>query len=662
MALTRLPPDAIAAEPDTDSRIHAQLRQERKQAASLQQTFGLSQQETPIEDFSCALQKKILMHGRMFVTHEHVCFSSNVFGVKTILVLAFRDVVAVSKGMHGLINPSIRVATATDEYVFASFFFRDHTYAILREVWRLQRRLNGFDTDQPAPARPAPSAPSPTDKGSKSRSYKKTSPPGRSRAATVATEKPSTHEAAAPVAAASPAKAPPSPGMPATAGTAAVVTAEPLPHLVSLGGETIDCSVAEAEAVLLADGSPFLGDFKTAQGGSKVDVGEWTAVDGAGGKVREVRLVQAVKSKLSPVKETRVEETQQCSALPDGSVVVQTHQVMVDAPYGDYFVVLSKWVFAPTAAGAVGAAPDEGGCTVRVSCEVAFHKDSWFKNQIQANAIDELRGNYKVFLPLVRRRLEARGGGRGSSGSSGSSGEAAAGRTPSGSRGSGSSHRSSPGPNRDGGVSPPPLPADSPGSGWQRQELSGDAAAAAAAGGGGGGGGGGVAQLIGACSRLVLALSAPMRRFSRRTSANVRVFFLPRRLRSGAREPSRARRALHGCALWLLLPLLVAAAVALLLAPPPDDGAPATAASGATARLAHATLHAAAAARVVADATRAASVEAAGALGFVPHATMQAQLDEVRQELRQLAAAHAQLSVQVRRIEQSPAGRAEVRE
>lgn len=636
---------------DTDSRIHAELRQERK-ATSLQQTFGLSRQEAPIEDFSCALQKKILMHGRMFVTHEHVCFSSNVFGVKTILVLAFRDVVAMSKGMHSLINPSIRVATATDEYVFASFFFRDHTWVILREVWRLQRRLNGFDTDQPpASARTAASAP--TEKLCKSRRCRPLL--DGPDAAAVPTTTPSAHEAAAPVAAASPAKAPPSPVTPATAGTAAAVTAEPLPHLVSLGGDSIDCSVAEAEAVLLADGSSFLCEFKTAQGGSKVDVGEWTAVDGAGGKVREVRLVQAVKSKLSPVRETRVEETQQCSALPDGSVVVQTHQVMVDAPYGDYFVVLSKWVFAPPPAEA-----GEGGCTVRVSCDVAFHKDSWFKHQIQANAVDELRGNYNVFLPLVREKLEARSGGSSSDGGGGGAkssggGAAAGGRSSASSRhdgnvsGSGSSRRSS-----AGSSSPPQLPSDSPTSDWRRQELSGDALAAAAA----AVGGGGVAQLIGACTQWMIALSAPLRRFSGRTSANVRGFFLPRCLCGGVREPSRARRAARSCALWLLLPLLVAAAVSLHLMPPRDAGALGMTASDAAGPFSQVTLHAAAATRAAVDMARAASVEAASALGYVPRATMQAQLDEVRHELRQLAAAHADLSAQVRPIDQNPAGRA----
>ena len=37
-------------------------------------------------------QRTILMHGRLFVSHEHLCFASNVFGVRTLLVLPFREV------------------------------------------------------------------------------------------------------------------------------------------------------------------------------------------------------------------------------------------------------------------------------------------------------------------------------------------------------------------------------------------------------------------------------------------------------------------------------------------------------------------------------------------------------------------------------------------
>ena len=66
------------------------------------------------------------------------------------------------------------------------------------------------------------------------------------------------------------------------------------------------------------------------------------------------------------------------------------------APYGDYFVVLSKWVFAPKTA---------SGCSVQVSVGLAWSKDTWFRKPIETNAIDELRETYQAFLPLVRKAL-----------------------------------------------------------------------------------------------------------------------------------------------------------------------------------------------------------------------------------------------------------------
>ena len=72
-------------------------RQRRQQAQELRLAFGLPETEEPLDDFSCALQRAILMHGRLFVSREHVCFSSNVFGVRTLLALPFREVASISK-------------------------------------------------------------------------------------------------------------------------------------------------------------------------------------------------------------------------------------------------------------------------------------------------------------------------------------------------------------------------------------------------------------------------------------------------------------------------------------------------------------------------------------------------------------------------------------
>ena len=105
------------------------------------------------------------------------------------------------------------------------------------------------------------------------------------------------------------------------------------------------------------------------------------------------------------MRQTRVEETQRCSTLPCGRVVVQTHSVMVDAPYGDHFSLLTKWVLAPMGREAAAAA----GCSLSVSAELVWSKDTWLKRQIASTSIEELQDNYKAFLPIVQQRLAAAG-------------------------------------------------------------------------------------------------------------------------------------------------------------------------------------------------------------------------------------------------------------
>lgn len=58
---------------------------------------SLPDSETHIDDYSCALQKEILIHGRLYLTERHLCFSANIFGYVTELVLNVEDVVGVEK-------------------------------------------------------------------------------------------------------------------------------------------------------------------------------------------------------------------------------------------------------------------------------------------------------------------------------------------------------------------------------------------------------------------------------------------------------------------------------------------------------------------------------------------------------------------------------------
>ena len=106
-----------------------------------------------IEDYSAALQKEILLHGRLYVSEGHICFSSNIMGWVTNLVISFDEVVSVEKKSTALIFPNaIVIQTLHARNVFASFVARDSTYELLIGIWKishpnLKSSLNGVTLD-----------------------------------------------------------------------------------------------------------------------------------------------------------------------------------------------------------------------------------------------------------------------------------------------------------------------------------------------------------------------------------------------------------------------------------------------------------------------------------------------------------------------------------
>lgn len=88
-------------------------------------------------DYSCALQREILAHGRLFVTQNYLCFHANIFGWETNLCLQWKDITAITKEKTALVIPNaIVIATGTDRYFLTSFATRDKTYLLLFRVWQ----------------------------------------------------------------------------------------------------------------------------------------------------------------------------------------------------------------------------------------------------------------------------------------------------------------------------------------------------------------------------------------------------------------------------------------------------------------------------------------------------------------------------------------------
>ncbi len=108
-----------------------------------------------IEDYSCALQREILAHGRLYVSEGHLCFSSNILGWVTTLVMSFDEIVAVEKRSTALVfKNGLEISTLHAKHVFASFTSRDTTYDLIIKIWKLghphlQSSLNGVRLEEP---------------------------------------------------------------------------------------------------------------------------------------------------------------------------------------------------------------------------------------------------------------------------------------------------------------------------------------------------------------------------------------------------------------------------------------------------------------------------------------------------------------------------------
>lgn len=89
-------------------------------------------------DYSCAISKTILTHGRIYISKNFVCFYSNIFGHETSERIRVADIVECRPSRTALVIPNaIEVVTTgapAEPFVFASFYSRDEVLALLRSI------------------------------------------------------------------------------------------------------------------------------------------------------------------------------------------------------------------------------------------------------------------------------------------------------------------------------------------------------------------------------------------------------------------------------------------------------------------------------------------------------------------------------------------------
>ena len=57
-------------------------------------------------EYSCAIQKDILVHGRLYATVNYLCFYANIFRWETSVALRWKDVNGLTKEKTALVIPN----------------------------------------------------------------------------------------------------------------------------------------------------------------------------------------------------------------------------------------------------------------------------------------------------------------------------------------------------------------------------------------------------------------------------------------------------------------------------------------------------------------------------------------------------------------------------
>ncbi|XP_064424599.1 GRAM domain-containing protein 2B [Latimeria chalumnae] len=107
-----------------------------KHQTTFQKVFKDSLWQEPLLDsFSCAIQKEILYHGRMYVTENFICFYYNILKEVKVSIDVSTVTVLKKANMALLVPNALSIRTNTGEkYFFTSLRARDTTFKVLKTV------------------------------------------------------------------------------------------------------------------------------------------------------------------------------------------------------------------------------------------------------------------------------------------------------------------------------------------------------------------------------------------------------------------------------------------------------------------------------------------------------------------------------------------------
>ncbi|XP_048071048.1 protein Aster-C isoform X6 [Ursus arctos] len=93
--------------------------------------------EKLIADYACALQRDILLQGRLYLSENWLCFYSNIFRWETTICIALKNITFMTKEKTARLIPNaIQIVTEGEKFFFTSFGARDRSYLSIFRLWQ----------------------------------------------------------------------------------------------------------------------------------------------------------------------------------------------------------------------------------------------------------------------------------------------------------------------------------------------------------------------------------------------------------------------------------------------------------------------------------------------------------------------------------------------